>query len=606
MNAIVQRLRQSLSLRLSLWILGIVVVIFIITIGFLFHRTKESVRQGAIDQASQVLNNNLQHLVGILNEIEVATNNSDWLVMQNLQPDSLLALSRQILELNPNLFGCSIAFVPNFFEDQGKYFSAYSSNNNGHLETEQEGNDDYNYFEMDWYKEPMKLQKPCWVDPFRDYSPDGIVTRDMIASYCKPLITADGRCIGVISSDISHRRLTQAFASEWIYQHSYYMLIGKSKQLIASSSEHPSVSDLDRSDCLVLQEEIPGTGWTLAFICPESDIFKEYNQMFYIIVSIILFGLLMILSLCYFVVHRTVAPIRLLASQARDIEKGCYDKRITRSSRKDEIGLLQNSFATMQQSIANYIANLQEMKAETEQRNEELIVAKNLAEESDNKKKAFIQDISHQIRTPLNIIGGFAQVLRDGYNMLGEDEKAAITKDILQNSYSISNIVNNWIMTLVLENTISIAGSDIVNCNDLCREAAASLNLKHPDTVKLEISTNLPDNLQIETNKTYVKKILEELLYNANKFTTNGSIAISNKQLDSKHICFQISDTGPGIPFDDRDRIFNQFTKLNNFNEGLGMGLYLCRRLAILLGGTLDLDITYTNGASFVLILPMG
>ena len=606
MNAIVQRIRQSLSLRLSLWILGIVVVIFIITIGFLFHRTKESVRQGAIDQASQVLNNNLQHLVGILNEIEVATNNSDWLVMQNLQPDSLLALSRQILELNPNLFGCSIALVPYFFEDQGKYFSAYSSNNNGHLETEQEGNDDYNYFEMDWYKEPMKLQKPCWVDPFRDYSPDGIVTRDMIASYCKPLITADGRCIGVISSDISHRRLTQAFASEWIYQHSYYMLIGKSKQLIASSSEHPSVSDLDRSDCLVLQEEIPGTGWTLAFICPESDIFKEYNQMFYIIVSIILFGLLMILSLCYFVVHRTVAPIRLLASQARDIEKGCYDKRITRSSRKDEIGLLQNSFATMQQSIANYIANLQEMKAETEQRNEELIVAKNLAEESDNKKKAFIQDISHQIRTPLNIIGGFAQVLRDGYNMLGEDEKAAITKDILQNSYSISNIVNNWIMTLVLENTISIAGSDIVNCNDLCREAAASLNLKHPDTVKLEISTNLPDNLQIETNKTYVKKILEELLYNANKFTTNGSIAISNKQLDSKHICFQISDTGPGIPFDDRDRIFNQFTKLNNFNEGLGMGLYLCRRLASLLGGTLDLDITYTNGASFVLILPMG
>ena len=606
MNAIVQRIRQSLSLRLSLWILGIVVVIFIITIGFLFHRTKESVRQGAIDQASQVLNNNLQHLVGILNEIEVATDNSDWLVMQNLQPDSLLALSRQILELNPNLFGCSIALVPYFFEDQGKYFSAYSSNNNGHLETENEGNDDYNYFEMDWYKEPMKLQKPCWVDPFRDYSPDGIVTRDMIASYCKPLITADGRCIGVISSDISHRRLTQAFASEWIYQHSYYMLIGKSKQLIASSSEHPSVSDLDRSDCLVLQEEIPGTGWTLAFICPESDIFKEYNQMFYIIVSIILFGLLMILSLCYFVVHRTVAPIRLLASQARDIEKGCYDKRITRSSRKDEIGLLQNSFATMQQSIANYIANLQEMKAETEQRNEELIVAKNLAEESDNKKKAFIQDISHQIRTPLNIIGGFAQVLRDGYNMLGEDEKAAITKDILQNSYSISNIVNNWIMTLVLENTISIAGSDIVNCNDLCREAAASLNLKHPDTVKLEISTNLPDNLQIETNKTYVKKILEELLYNANKFTTNGSIAISNKQLDSKHICFQISDTGPGIPFDDRDRIFNQFTKLNNFNEGLGMGLYLCRRLAILLGGTLDLDITYTNGASFVLILPMG
>jgi signal transduction histidine kinase len=99
---------------------------------------------------------------------------------------------------------------------------------------------------------------------------------------------------------------------------------------------------------------------------------------------------------------------------------------------------------------------------------------------------------------------------------------------------------------------------------------------------------------------------LEELLYNANKFTNYGSITISNKQLDSKHLCFRISDTGCGIPLDDREKIFNQFTKLNNFNEGLGMGLYLCRRLATLLGGTLDLDITYTNGASFVLILPMG
>ena len=143
MNTILKRIRQSLSIRLSLWILGFVVVIFIITIGFLYQRTRESVRQTAIEQATQILNNNLQNLVGILNEIEIATNNTDWLVMQNLQPDSLLALSRHILEVNPNLYGCSIAFIPNFFEDQGKYFSAYSSNDNGHIETENEGNEDY-------------------------------------------------------------------------------------------------------------------------------------------------------------------------------------------------------------------------------------------------------------------------------------------------------------------------------------------------------------------------------------------------------------------------------------------------------------------------------
>ena len=605
MNTILKRIRQSLSIRLSLWILGFVVVIFIITIGFLYQRTRESVRQTAIEQATQILNNNLQNLVGILNEIEIATNNTDWLVMQNLQPDSLLALSRHILEVNPNLYGCSIAFIPNFFEDQGKYFSAYSSNDNGHIETENEGNEDYDYFTMDWYKEPMKLKKACWVDPFKDYSPDGVVTRDMIASYCKPLITDDGRCIGVISSDISHRKISQAFTKERIYPNSYFMLIGKSKQIISSSDERANISDLDRSDCLVLSQEIPGTGWHLALICPESDIFKQFRQMFYIILSIILFGLLMILSFCYFVVHRTVSPIRLLASQAHDIEEGCYDEQIEKTNRTDEIGLLQNSFASMQQSIAKYVADLQKMKAETEQRNEELIVAKNLAEEADKKTTAFIQDISHQIRTPLNIIGGFAQVLRDGNDMMSEEEKAAITNDMLQNSHTITNIVNNWVMTLVLENTVVIVGNDIVNCNELCKQATDYISLRNPETVKLEIQTTIPDSLQIQTNKTYVLKILSELLYNANKYTNNGSITISNKQLDSNHVCFRVSDTGPGIPFDDRERIFNQFTKLNSFNEGLGMGLYLCRRLATLLGGSLDLDVTYTNGASFVLILPI-
>jgi signal transduction histidine kinase len=160
-------------------------------------------------------------------------------------------------------------------------------------------------------------------------------------------------------------------------------------------------------------------------------------------------------------------------------------------------------------------------------------------------------------------------------------------------------------MTLVLENTVVIVGNDIVNCNELCTQATDYISLRNPETVKLEIQTTIPDSLQIQTNKTYVLKILSELLYNANKYTNNGSITISNKQLGSNHVCFRVSDTGPGIPLDDRERIFNQFTKLNSFNEGLGMGLYLCRRLATLLGGSLDLDVTYTNGASFVLILPI-
>ena len=101
----------------------------------------------------------------------------------------------------------------------------------------------------------------------------------------------------------------------------------------------------------------------------------------------------------------------------------------------------------MQESITSYVNNLEQVKKETEQRNQELIVAKSKAEEADRKKSAFIQDLSHQIRTPLNIIGGFTQVLRDDHETMDETEMAIITHDIMQNSHTITNIIDNWMKT---------------------------------------------------------------------------------------------------------------------------------------------------------------
>ena len=96
MNTVVNYIRKSVSVRLSISILAFVVVIFTVTIGFLMYRSKASVRQAAVDETGQMLNNTAQHLTGIMDEVEVATQNTDWQVFRNLQPDSLLALSTRI------------------------------------------------------------------------------------------------------------------------------------------------------------------------------------------------------------------------------------------------------------------------------------------------------------------------------------------------------------------------------------------------------------------------------------------------------------------------------------------------------------------------------
>ena len=599
-----KQIKQSLPLRLSLSILAFTVIIFMITIGIIFVRTRHFVRQTATEQATQILNNTAQRITGLMGQVEVATDNSGWLVLRKLQPDSIMSFSHRILELNPDVDGCSISFEPNFFPDQGKYFSVYSSNENGHIETEQEGSREYDYFMMTWYQKPIRQGKACWVDPFHDYTP-GTSYDMMIASYCKPLIDTNGRTIGVISTDLSQRKLSQILLQEHFFPNAYFIITGESGHLIATSNDQALPDDLNRSDCVVVSLTLPNTNWQLAYICPDKDIFKGYNLLVSIVVSLIFIGLLLMLTFSYFVVNRFVSPIKALANQAQMMAEGQFDGHLKHTKRIDETGRLQNSFVSMQESITNYISDLERVKTETERRNQELIIAKSKAEEADHKKAAFIQDLSHQIRTPLNIIGGFTQVLRDEHETMEETEVSAITHDIMQNSHTISNIIDNWMRTLALEGIDQVERNDDISCNEVCKTAAETITLRHPDTVTLKVEHHVPDSLHIVTDKGCLLKVLSELLHNANKYTREGSITISCIQPDSQSVCFMVSDTGPGIAEEQHEHVFSQFTKLDDFSEGLGMGLTLCRKLAGLLGGHITLDAAYTKGARFVLTLPV-
>ena len=600
MNEVIRNIYKSVSVRLSVSILTFVVVIFAVTMTILIHRSKASVRQAAIEESGQMLTNTAQRLTGIMDEVEVATLNTYWQVFQQLQPDSLLALSARILELNPMLNGCSIAMVPNFFPSEGRYFSAYSFNNDGYIDTENEGSDDYPYFNMDWYQEPLKKGKACWVDPFQDYNPSGIYSRDVIASFCKPLVTERGKTIGVISVDLSQRMLSKILTREWRYPDSYFILVGAKNTIIATTKVDAKMSDLKRRDCLVLEQPLSDSGWRLALVCPEEDIFRGYNNMIMVIVSVMVFGLLFMFAICYYIVRRTMEPVIKLTKQTTDIAEGHFDSQIAPSTRINEVGKLQNSFHTMQQSIASHVAELETARSETERKNKELTVAKTLAEESDRKKTAFVQDMFHQIHTPLNIISGFAQVLRDGHSLMSEKDLDDVTREIKLNGQTISNIIDNWKKVLELEQDEEISQADLVDCGALCQEVVSDVVMRNPDTVTLKVE--LPaDNLTITTNKDYLTKILSELLHNANKYTLQGHITIGCERVGDDCICFYVADSGPGIPKEDQERVFTQFTKLNNFNEGLGMGLFLCRQLAQRLGATLMLDTQYVDGTRMVL-----
>ena len=605
MNLIAKQIRRSFALRLSLSIVVIATIVFVVAIGELFYRSRSATREAAIAQATQVLSNVTQRMTVLLNEVEVATHNMEWQVLENLRPDALLQYSRNMVELNPILDGCSIAMEPNFFKDQGKFFSAYSSRSEDHIETEQEGNESYYYFGMDWYSLPMLRGRALWIDPFPDSNDITGNNRGLIISYCKPLVTSDGRNIGVISSDISLRKLTQELSEERLYPESYFVLSdSRGKQIATSRADGKLEESIDYKHNLVIDNQLPHTDWTLTIVCPKSDIFKGYYQIIYIVITIIIFGLLLLWTFCYFVVKRNVTRLQMLAATTQDMANGRFDTPIPQTRRKDDIGQLQNSFSAMQASLAEYVANLERMKAESKQRNQELMEAKGLAEASDKRKSAFIQDMSHQIRTPLNIINGFAQILRESHREMSEEERLMLSRDMQHNSYIISTIIDNWSMTSALDKVKELPREDMVTANTLCHEAVSNVLFKQRDEVMVNIETAERD-IRLTTDKKSVLKILSELLHNADKFTAEGTITIGCQQLNSRFMAFYVEDTGCGIASDNQERVFEPFMKVDEFCEGLGLGLPLCRRLAILLKGEIVLDTSYNGGARFLLKLPI-
>lgn len=238
-------------------------------------------------------------------------------------------------------------------------------------------------------------------------------------------------------------------------------------------------------------------------------------------------------------------------------------------------------------------------------RNQELVIAREKAMESDCLKTAFIQNMTHQIRTPLNIVTGFAQVINEELEHLSKEETKMMVDKMMRNANNITTIVDNLLDLSIYQSRIRLSKDDMVNCHALCHEVAGMMMLDHPDKVTLNIELTAPKDLCIKTNQDTITKILLELLTNANKFTEQGHITLTCQQTDDNTVTFTVTDTGIGIPVEDHARIFIQFYKHNEFTEGLGLGLAICQQSLMLLGGTIKVDADYKEGARFIITHPI-
>jgi signal transduction histidine kinase len=305
-------------------------------------------------------------------------------------------------------------------------------------------------------------------------------------------------------------------------------------------------------------------------------------------------------------VARAIGPLHELLKKTRSIAEGNMEVHIPRSNRIDAVGRLQNSFAAMLESLNFHMGSVRYTSEQTQHRNEELVVATRLAEESDRQKTAFIQNVTHQIRTPLNIIMGFAQVLRDSAsNQPSEDDMKSITKTMDHNAKLLYRLVSMLFDSsdAAFTEELNSPQMDMVPCNEVGRETLHYLKEHYPD-VPVTYHSEVDDNFCFQSNHLYIMRCLRELLYNAAKYSDGKNVSLSVSVVGDR-IRFIVQDTGKGIAESDRELMFKFFTKVDDLSEGLGLGLPLAKRHAQNLGGDLTLDENYHDGCRFIVDLPL-
>jgi len=226
----------------------------------------------------------------------------------------------------------------------------------------------------------------------------------------------------------------------------------------------------------------------------------------------------------------------------------------------------------------------------------ELIQAKEKAEESDRLKSAFLANMSHEIRTPLNAIVGFSSLLAE----TDEAELRHVYMSLVQeNNELLLNLISDILDISKIEAGMIDLVMGRVDVPQLCREVIATFSHKKRDTAaELRFDENSPQ-IVIDADKNRIVQVLSNFLTNALKFTTKGSITLSYLLEDESQVRFCVTDTGKGIPDEQKHEIFNRFVKLDSFVQGAGLGLSICQSLVKRMGGKIGVESREGEGSCF-------
>ena len=467
--------RNSLTSQVVLWVVGFVSVLFVTSLLIMFNHARQSIYQEAMEKARQTLRTTELRIDNTLNEVETATRSMHWTIEKRLnQPEIMDSLCRQLLRENPHIQGCAIAFEPGVYPQYGTYHEVYAYRS--HADSTQinvtVNNGRQPYTREKWYFIPLHHGKPIWIDPYVDEESD---ETSIITSYGMPLHDKQGQLVGVLSAHISMKWFADLVLSLRPFPNSHASVMGTDGHLIihpdSTLEEHEafftkafndptcdghlaaismktghvghSEIHMDGKQDFIFYHPFENAGWSVAIVCPESDIFSSYNSLLRYTIVISLIGLLLLALFCLFISHRQLKPLQQLVDEAQRMADGQLDEPVKESHRSDEVGYVQNTFRQMQLSIGQHIADITHLTGVLQQRNEDLKMAYEQAREADKMKDAVILNMSDRMEQSVKVIHATVAEFRQHVADMDAEECRHMADKIQQHTEITTELLNN-------------------------------------------------------------------------------------------------------------------------------------------------------------------
>ena len=321
----------------------------------------------------------------------------------------------------------------------------------------------------------------------------------------------------------------------------------------------------------------------------------------------------------YMVTQRLVlSPVHTLRRAAEKVTTGSSEVRASIAS-GDEFEELSDAFNDMLTHLNAARDEQRKINRSLDIRLGELAESNVALYESNRFKSEFLTNVSHELRTPLVSIIGFAELLRDAWDRAGPGspdpnaERKRLQRyceNILASGRSLLDIINDLLDLAKIEaGKLDLHLSEFCIA-ELCRDLidfVRPLADKRNQQLSLQLAEDLP---RCRSDSGKVKQVLYNLLSNAVKFTpTGGSVCLSVERNEDELVRLTVHDTGPGIPQDQREVVFDKFRQLDasqtREHDGTGLGLAITKELVNMLGGVIQLESTEGQGSTFVVELPI-